>query len=388
MRSFRLVLLALLVSPIPLPASAPPAHPFQDPKLPARERAADLVARMSDEEKVRQMDMWQGDDFTTAGALDAEKTKAVLAGQGLGAVHYLFPSPALANAFQRLVMTDSRWGIPALVSEEMLHGYTARGSTSFPMPLALAGSFDAELVRAIGRAIATEARSQGVQLDFGPVLDVCSDPRYGRIDETFGEAPYLTATLGLAMIRGLQGEGWSDPLAVAAMPKHFIGHGKPSGGYHIAPVQMGERELRTEYLPPFAAAVRGQRHGITGRPARGVTMQHFFAHQRGDSPAAVRHHESLERVRQRRRGEKVVHCSQSLAGQNRLGLFRVKRAGGGEVIALPHIHLAYFFLVGHPGHQVGRPFPGGKLGVLERIGRRGGGRQRDRADEQREQHEA
>jgi beta-glucosidase len=256
MRSFRLVLLALLVSPIPLPASAPPAHPFQDPKLPARERAADLVARMSDEEKVRQMDMWQGDDFTTAGALDAEKTKAVLAGQGLGAVHYLFPSPALANAFQRLVMTDSRWGIPALVSEEMLHGYTARGSTSYPMPLALAGSFDAELVRAIGRAIATEARSQGVQLDFGPVLDVCSDPRYGRIDETFGEDPYLTATLGLAMIRGLQGEGWSDPLAVAAMPKHFIGHGKPSGGYHIAPVQMGERELRTEYLPPFAAAVR------------------------------------------------------------------------------------------------------------------------------------
>src|SRR5664280_2003270 len=136
MRSFRLVLLALLVSPIPLPASAPPAYPFQDPKLPARERAADLVARMSDEEKVRQMDMWQGDDFTTAGALDAEKTKAVLAGQGLGAVHYLFPSPALANAFQRLVMTDSRWGIPALVSEEMLHGYTARGSTSYPMPLA------------------------------------------------------------------------------------------------------------------------------------------------------------------------------------------------------------------------------------------------------------
>ncbi len=256
MTSFRLVLLAMIVSSIPLFASAPPAYPFQDPKLSPQERAADLVARMSEAEKVRQMDMWQGDDFTTAGALDAEKTKAVLAGLGLGAVHYLFPTPALANAFQRLAMADSRWGIPALVSEEMLHGYTARGSTSFPMPLALACSFDAELVHTIGRAIATEARPQGVQLDFGPVLDVCSDPRYGRIDETFGEDPYLTAALGLAMIRGLQGDGWSDPMAVAAMPKHFIGHGKPSGGYHIAPVQMGERELRTEYLPPFAAAVR------------------------------------------------------------------------------------------------------------------------------------
>ncbi len=244
-------------------AESPASAPYRDAALPIPARVADLVGRMTLEEKVAQMDMFVGSDVLRDGKLVPSLLDEVVSGKGIGAIHYLYPSPELGNEFQRAVMSRSRLGIPALVSEEMLHGYAGSGSTTFPVPLALASSFDRDLANRVGRAIASEARAHGAHLNFGPVLDLCYDPRYGRIAETFGEDTYLTTELGLAQILGLQqGGDLSRADAVAVMPKHFIGHGNSSGGYHIGPVMMGERQLRTQFLPPFTAAVR--QAGVAG----------------------------------------------------------------------------------------------------------------------------
>ncbi len=221
------------------------------------------MARMTLEEKVRQLDMYSSareimsahtDD--THAAPDAVflpgKAEAIWGKLGVGAIHDLNATPEQANAIQRWVVNNNRLGVPALFIEEGLHGYDT--GTVFPAPIGLAGTWDLNIARQTGAAIAAEARSHGTGMILGPVLDLARDPRWGRVEEDFGEDTFLTGRFGLAYVQGMQGSDLASDHNVVAEPKHFVGHGSPEGGQNTSPVHMGERELRTEMLPAFEPA--------------------------------------------------------------------------------------------------------------------------------------
>ena len=226
------------------------------------QRVIDLLAKMTVTEKIKQLDMYWGREVADmkgheAEAWSAAKTAAAMGTEGIGSVHDLYPLTAeIANSIQRYAVEKTRLGIPVLFIEEGLHGYSGLGSTSFPIPLQIAGAFDTVLTYEIGRAIATETRAHGVDMLLGPVLCLPRDPRWGRVEETYGEDVWLDSRMGVAMVRGFQGKGVDHPDAVVAEPKHFAVHGIPEAGSNTAPVNMGEREVRSSFLPVFEAAVR------------------------------------------------------------------------------------------------------------------------------------
>ena len=206
--------------------------------------------------------MYWGKEMATmdkheAGSWSVEKVTASLGTAGVGSVHDLYPlRPEIANQIQRYAMEKTRLGIPVLFIEEGLHGYSGLGSTSFPIPLQLASAWDTALVYRVGRVIATETRAHGVDMILGPVLCLPHDPRWGRVEETYGEDPYLSALNGVAMVRGLQGGDVSHADAVIAEPKHFSVHGVPEAGSNTAPVNIGEREARSSFLYVFEKAIK------------------------------------------------------------------------------------------------------------------------------------
>jgi beta-glucosidase len=160
------------------------------------------------------------------------------------------------NAAQRWAVEQTRLGIPIIMHEESLHGYTARNATSFPQSIALASTWDPELVTRVFSVAAREMRARGAQLALAPVVDVARDPRWGRIEETYGEDPHLVSEMGLAAIRGFQGE--TLPLApdkVLVTLKHMTGHGQPENGTNVGPADISERTLRENFFPPFERAV-------------------------------------------------------------------------------------------------------------------------------------
>lgn len=238
---------------------------YMDARAPIEDRVNDLLKQMTLVEKARQLDMYSSareimsahtDD--THAALDAkfvpEKAQAVWGDLGVGSVHDLNPTPEQANAIQQWVIAHNRLGIPALFIEEGLHGYDT--GTVFPAPIGLAGTWDVQTAHDTGAAIAAEARAHGVHMILAPVLDLAHDPRWGRVEEDFGEDTYLTGQFGLAYVRGMQGDSLASDHAVVAEPKHFVGHGSPEGGQNTSPVHMGERELRTQMLAAFEPAFR------------------------------------------------------------------------------------------------------------------------------------
>ncbi len=163
------------------------------------------------------------------------------------------------NALQKWALEDTRLGIPVLLHEESLHGYMATEATMFPQAIALAGSFDTDLMRRVQSVIARETRARGVPLVLSPVVDIVRDPRWGRIEETWGEDPYLCAEMGVAAVEGLQGPGKFQKLApgkVFATLKHMTGHGQPEAGNNVAPAVTSERDLREAFFPPFREVVR------------------------------------------------------------------------------------------------------------------------------------
>jgi beta-glucosidase len=169
----------------------------------------------------------------------------------------------LVNALQHYAMTGTRLGIPILLHEEGLHGYAAVGATSFPQAIALASSWDPALVRAVNAVTAREIRARGVSEALSPVVDVARDPRWGRIEETFGEDPYLVGEMGVASVEGLQGEGKTRVLGsgkVFATLKHLTGHGQPESGTNVGPAPYSERTLRENFFPPFEKVI--ERTGI------------------------------------------------------------------------------------------------------------------------------
>jgi beta-glucosidase len=163
----------------------------------------------------------------------------------------------LANSLQEFFIENSRLGIPVFLHEECLHGLAAVGATSFPQPIGLAATFDPDLVERLYAMTAAEARARGAHQALAPVVDVARDPRWGRVEETFGEDPYLVSRMGVAAVRGFQGDGlFQDKLHVVATLKHFAAHGQPESGNNCAPVNVSERLLREVFLQPFKEAIQ------------------------------------------------------------------------------------------------------------------------------------
>ncbi|MFZ0338947.1 MAG: glycoside hydrolase family 3 N-terminal domain-containing protein [Terracidiphilus sp.] len=232
---------------------------------PIESRVNDLLSRMTLEEKVRQLDMYQGSKGLMSAQLDGthaapdavfepDKAQSLLGSLGVGSIHDLYPTPEQSNAIQKWVIEHNRLGIPAIFVEEALLGYDK--GTVFPAPLNLAATWNPEIAHQTGAAIAAETRSTGADMILGPVLDVARDPRWGRVEEDFGEDPYLSGQFGLAYVEGAQGESLATDHTVVAEPKHFAGHGSPEGGVNTSPVHIGERELRTVMLKSFEPALR------------------------------------------------------------------------------------------------------------------------------------
>ena len=159
---------------------------------------------------------------------------------------------AFANEIQRHLVEHTRLGIPAIVHEESTAGLCARDATQFPQAIGLASSWDPDLLGRIAAVIRAQMTATGARHSLAPVLDIARDPRWGRTEETYGESPYLAARLGVAYVRGLQGD-LAD--GVAATAKHFLGYGLSEGGMNHAPVHLGPRELREVYAEPFRAAI-------------------------------------------------------------------------------------------------------------------------------------
>jgi len=278
-----LILLLACAAPVSVSAAPPPAAPaeakplYKDASAPVDARVDDLLKRMTLEEKVAQLlTVWQ----EKTKMLDANKRidiakVAALYPDGLGG--FSRPSDAdgpssprvvprrgikstveLVNDLQRYALTKTRLGIPILFHEEGLHGYAAVGATSFPIPIGLASSWDPDMIRAINVVTAREIAARGVTLALSPVVDVARDPRWGRIEETFGEDPYLVGEMGVAAVEGLEGAGKPEKLApgkVFATLKHLTGHGQPESGTNIGPAPISERELRENFFPPFEQVI-------------------------------------------------------------------------------------------------------------------------------------
>ena len=240
---------------------APATPKYRDPKLTIDERVADLLSRMTLEEKVAEI---CGGDPANASLIDTTGTykpdQASLAFRGLydeNATYTPRQSAILRNAVQRYFREKSRLGIPWLFMSEALHGFMSNGSTSFPQALGLAGTFDPALVRRVFDAAGDEARSAGVAQVFTPVLGIARDPRWGRTEETYGEDPYLVSRMAVAAVTGLQGDAFEiDKHHVMATPKHFAVHSQPEGGTNTAPGNISEREIRENFLVPFQAAIQ------------------------------------------------------------------------------------------------------------------------------------
>ena len=235
--------------------------PYANVSMTLDERVRDLLERMDIDEKLAQLGAVGFPDLMKGDRLDTEAALAVVPrGIGqvtrIGATTGLRPAQTaeLLNEIQRVMVERTRLGIPVMVHEESVAGYCARDATVFPQALALASSWDPDLVYEVASAVRHQLLAVGARHTLAPVLDVARDPRWGRVEETYGEDPVLVGTLGAAYVRGMQ----TDDLAggVIATGKHFLAYAISEGGRNHAPVQVGARELREVYAEPFAAAIR------------------------------------------------------------------------------------------------------------------------------------
>lgn len=237
------VLSSTLAASVALAAGKPPL-PYQNPQLPVEERVSDLLCRMTLAEKLNQVRSDNNDAVW--------KTAASTTGYGevFDILRPLEPREAakLANETQRLAR-QSRLGIPIIIRDESLHGVAGNGPTSFPQSIAMAATWDPAIVYQAADAIGHEARVRGVRRVLSPVINVCRDARWGRVEETYGEDPLLTARMALAYVKAVESRG------VATTPKHFVAN-VGDGGRDSHSIQISEQALREIYLPPFEVAVR------------------------------------------------------------------------------------------------------------------------------------
>jgi beta-glucosidase len=237
--------------------------PYKNPKLPVQKRVKDLLARMTIEEKVWQlMGLWNGgvEDFNDEFLNDPEKMKATF-GKGANSVHPAFwplkETVVQRNKIQKYCVEKTRLGIPVIFVDEGQHGMMRRDATAFPQAIGLACSWDPDLFEKVYSSIAKEMRSRGTHHALTPVIDVCREPRWGRVEETYGEDPYLNGMLSCAAVKGLQGssDGTIVPGHVAATLKHFAGHGQSEGGQNQGPANYSLRVLLDYHMPPFKMCI-------------------------------------------------------------------------------------------------------------------------------------
>ncbi|QHT57623.1 beta-glucosidase [Cellulomonas sp. H30R-01] len=219
-------------------------HPYQDPALPVAERVADLVGRMTLPEKVGQMMQ-----------LDArEDVRSLVEDMHVGSILHASPEH-LHEAVELTAQT--RLQIPLLVGEDCIHGHSFfEGATIYPTQLGMAASWDRSLAQRVARATAVEVAATGIHWTFSPVLCITRDLRWGRVDETFGEDPFLIGELASAMVAGYQGDGLHDPTAILATAKHFAGYSETQGGRDASEADISHRKLRSWFLPPFERVAR------------------------------------------------------------------------------------------------------------------------------------
>lgn len=203
-------------------------------------KVEELLAKMTLEEKIGQMNQVSG-GYQFSGEIAKGNVGSILN----------IVDPVEINAVQRVAVEESRLGIPLLVSRDVIHGFR----TIFPIPIGLAATFDPALVEQGARVAAVEATASGVRWTFSPMLDIARDPRWGRIAEGSGEDPYLDTQMGVAMVKGYQGEEFTDPTSMAACIKHFVGYGAAEGGRDYNTTMISERALRNTYFPAFKACV-------------------------------------------------------------------------------------------------------------------------------------
>ena len=271
MKSASIVLAGLWLLGVPGFSNAQTNSPaYKNPNLSVTGRVQDLIGQMSLEEKARQLDMYYGceslitkkqtiDQSTHAkpdAVFDPQFAERNLGNLGAGSIHDLYAGPKLYNTIQAWVINSSRLVIPALFIEEGLHGYMAYDQTMFPQSVNLAATWNPDLARQTGAAIASEARANGVDMILAPVLDVARDPRWGRVEEDFGEDPFLSGQMGLNYVEGMQGDSLATDHTCIAEPKHFAAHGSPESGINTAPVHAGEREVRSVMLKTFEPSIR------------------------------------------------------------------------------------------------------------------------------------
>jgi len=240
--------------------------PYKDAARPIEERVGDLLARMTRAEKFAQLGAVWAFQLLVDGGVDDERV-AALAPDGIGEITRLAGSTNLRplevarahNDLQRYFVDGTRLGIPAVVHEECLHGLMAWDAPCFQQSIGAAATFDPSIVSEVAGTIHRRMMLTGARHALGPVLDIANDPRWGRLEETYGEDPYLAAVMGHAYTMALQGDSLTE--GVVATAKHLIGHGLAEGGLNMAPAHLGTRQLRDEQLFPFEVAVRQSRIG-------------------------------------------------------------------------------------------------------------------------------
>jgi beta-glucosidase len=234
---------------------------YRDSSLGTLERVKDLLSRMTLEEKVAQL----GSLFSAPLLLNnkfSEKKAAEILKHGTGhisapAMNVNFTSRNIAeftNAIQKYLVEKTRLGIPAIMHEECLSGFRANGATIFPQSIGMASTWEPELMQRITAVIRRQMKAAGLHQGLAPMIDVTRDPRWGRMEESFGEDPYLASRFAVAYVRGLQSDDIKK--GIVATLKHFAGHGLPEGGLNCAPVHVGSRYFREVFLYPFEKAVK------------------------------------------------------------------------------------------------------------------------------------
>jgi beta-glucosidase len=254
---------------------------YKNPALPIEKRVFDLLKRMTLEEKAAQMagvnsEVKDSILVLADGSFNIDKVKPLMP-FGIGQVtrpsevlggksqtsekassaDAAYRNAVLTNQLQRYFVEETRLGIPAIFHEECLHGLAAIAGTSFPHPIALAGTFNRELVEQVFAMTAKETRLRGAHQALTPVVDVARDPRWGRVEETYGEDPYLVAQMGISVVKGFQGDNlFKNKDRIVATLKHFVAHAQPEGGTNTAPVNVSERVLREIHFYPFKEAIQ------------------------------------------------------------------------------------------------------------------------------------
>ena len=245
LKSYIILLAILFVSVNDVTAKKKPL--YKDPKAPIEERVEDLLSRMTLAEKCAQVQ----NRFINS----MEDIHPTFEGKGFGTVYNLYEDvedyKAIMDSVQRYMVGSTRLGIPAIITEEGIQGIIVDSCTIFPHSIAQGSTFNPELISRMASACADEAEYLGIRQVLSPVFDIPRDLRWGRVEETYGEDPYLIAEMGIEFINGYQ-----QGRQITCTPKHFVAHGSPTGGLNTASVSGGERELRSLYLYPFRRVIQ------------------------------------------------------------------------------------------------------------------------------------